>query len=306
MNKSIPIPNLLQNQIARELNTKMLTNNQSFVFLGEPEVMINRTPSTFAEAFDMYIIRLYVLYHDYGMKFLECYGNVSLKHSYILHIRFVNSCRALLGHSTDPMQSERVYNSLKKHYFRNDASFRYNDWQDFWENAPESHWERLVEQIVKDSNSVMKYLENVAFQNPNYVTDCKNISEIFTKTRVYSEASPNGRSVDVYLNSLDSRFLKQICLQLKRTYSWTDEEKAKQELRAFYSLESKSTLSGSGKLTPNQMREELIKTMMSSLENNDYTDSELLFQSIGQRIKLLIDNQINKDILIDEDDILDP
>lgn len=306
MNKPIPIPKLLQDHIARDLNTKMLTNNRSFVFLGEPEVMINRAPSTFTEAFDMYIIRLYVLYHDYGMKFLECYGNVSSIYSHIPHIRFVNSCRAVLAHSNDPFQSERVYNSLKNHYFKNDVSFQYNHWQDFWENATESHWEKLVNQIVTDSDSVMNYLDNVASQKQNYETDCKNISEIFTKTRVYSETFSNGEKVDVYIKSLNSRFLKQICQQLKRNSSWIDEEKAKQELRAFYNLSPNPTLSGSEKLTPNQMREELIKKMMSSLENKDYTDSELLYQSISQNIKLLIDDQINKDIIIEEDDILDP
>lgn len=306
MKKQIPIPKLLQDHIARDLNTKMLTNNQSFVFLGEPEVMINRAPSTFTEAFDMYIIRLYVLYHDHGMKFLECYGNVSSIYSHILHIRFVNCCRAALAHSNDPLQSEHIYYSLKNYFFKNDVSFQYNDWQDFWENATESHWEKLVNRIVKDSDSVMKFLDNVASQIPDCKTDCNSISEIFTKTRVYSEAFQNGEKVDVYIKSINSRFLKSICLQLKKTSVWIDVEKAKRELKNFYKLDPNLELSSPGKLTPYQMREELIKKIMSSLENNDYSDSELLYLSICQKIKLLIDDQINKDIINEEDDVLDP
>lgn len=310
MENTIPVPKLLQNRIARDLNTKMLTNNQSFVFLGEPEVMINRTPSTFLEAFDMYVVRLYVVYHDYGMKFLECYGSelfrINNTCAHISHIHFINNCRAALAHSSDPTNVEQIYNNLKKHFFKNDTSFQYNDWQDFWQNATESHWEELVKVIVKDSDSFMKFLENVASHTPNYKAVYNSVSEIFTKKRVYSDTYQHEKNIDIYINSINSRFLKPICIQLINTSEWRDIEKAKQELRTFYNLDPNPVLSSPEKLKPQQMRDELIKIMMSSLENNDYTDSELFYRSIIQNIKLLIDDQINKDFVIEEDDILDP
>lgn len=72
MEKIIPVPKLLEKCAARDLNNKMLTSNRSFVFLGESDIMINRIPSSFREAFELYVTRLYVLYHDCGMAFLKC------------------------------------------------------------------------------------------------------------------------------------------------------------------------------------------------------------------------------------------
>lgn len=308
LKKTIPIPKLLQNHIARDLNTKMLTNNQSFVFLGEPEVMINRAPSTYREAFDMYVIRLYVLYHDYGMKFLECYGNeawrINSACSHILHIWFINQCRGVLVHSDDPMNNERIYNKLKTYFFKDDTSFRYNDWQDFWQNATKGHWEKFVNKIVSDSDSMMEFLEKVASHIPNCQTVCESTSDIFTKNRVYSDARNQTKKVDIYAGSINSRFLRPTCLRLLNTSVWGDTTKAEQELKVFYKLDSNA--SNTDKQKANQMREELITMTMDSLENNNYTDSELLYLSIRQNIKLLIDDRISEDSANEEDDLLVP
>lgn len=308
LKNTIPIPKLLQNHIARALNTKMLTNNRSFVFLGEPEVMINRAPSTYWEAFDMYVTRLYVLYHDYGMKFLECYENeawrINSTRSYILHIRFINQCRGVVAHSDDPTNVERIYNSLKTYFFRNDTSFQYNDWQDFWQNAAENHWEKFVNKIVSDSNSVMEFLEKVASHIPDCQTVYESVSEIFTKKRVYSDTRDQTKKVDIYAGSINSRFLRPICLRLLNTSEWGDTAKAEQELKVFYKLDSNA--SNTDKQKANQMREELITRTMDSLENNNYTDSELLYLSIRQNIKLLIDDRISEDSANEEDDLLVP
>lgn len=312
MEKTIPVPKLLEKCAARDLNNKMLTSNQSFVFLGESDIMINRIPSSFREAFELYVTRLYVLYHDCGMAFLKCYLNedskVNNKYSCSSHIRFVDNCRACHAHSNNPHINQSVYHSLVNYYFKGDTSFHYSDWCDFWVNATDAHWEVLVRKIVKGSDMVMKLMENIASHIPSYKEIYESVSEIFLNKRIFSYTNKSGvnENIDIYIKSFDSRFLKLICLYLRDNSLWKDKQIAERELKAFYNMTQDPVLFGTNKLEPSQMRDELIGRLMCSLKNNVFADSELLYQSICQNIKQLIDEQIDKDLAIEEDDILDP
>ena len=309
MEKIIPVPKFLEKCAARDLNNKMLTSNRSFVFLGESDIMINRIPSSFREAFELYVTRLYVLYHDCGMAFLKCYLNedskVNNKYAYSSHIRFVDNCRACHAHSNNPHINQSVYHSLVSYYFKGDTSFHYSDWRDFWVNATEAHWEVLVRKIVKGSDMVMKLMENIASHIPSYKKIYESVSEIFLNKRVYSYTNKSGanENVDIYIKSFDSRFLKLICSYLEYSV-WEDENIAKCELNAIGKLKPDKQLSGSNMLEPSQIVQELINMLISSLKSGDFDDSELLYLSIRQNLKQLIDVEVRKAHASDDDDYL--
>ena len=130
MTGSIPIPLFLQPGKAQELNNKLIKNNKTFSFLGEPKELINKTPSTYAEAFDQYISALYILYHDYGMYYLQSYITSSIViHNYSgykSHVGFVLNSRGAIQHSDDYETRDKAYRTLKNYFFCKDKSFTFS------------------------------------------------------------------------------------------------------------------------------------------------------------------------------------
>lgn len=310
---TIPIPKLLQDNVARQLNNTMIEKNQSFVFLGEPEALINKTPSTYAEAFDQYVTRLYVLYHDYGMYYIKSYGNVAIaftrNRKYDLHINFINLSRTAISHSEDIYTNDAIYSKLKNYYFKNDNSFSYNDWFSFWHNAPEHHWEKLVKKIIKDSDEFYtKFLCKIASHETNLKSLYKEITNIFL-TGEYTDFK--GNKIEIYNKSFDYRFLKIICQKLDSSVSWSDNQIARRELKNFYEQKVFSDteidiLHSKGKITPQELKMKTITTIINSMKKRNCNDSAILYQSIIQEIEMLIKEQINAENISAAEDLLEP
>ena len=163
----------------------------------------------------------------------------------------------------------------------------------------------LVRKIVKGSDMVMELLENVASHIPNYKIIYESVSEIFLNNRVYSYTNKSGanKDVDIYTKSFDSRFLKLICSHL-RYLVWEDEDIAKRELNAIEKLKPDKQLSDLNMFEPSRIVQELINMLISSLKNRDFNDSELLYLSISQNLKQLIDVEIRKAHASDDEDYL--
>ena len=305
-NKISVVPKLLTDGAARSLNNKMLNKNLSFVFLGEQDTLLYRTPLSFAEAFEMYIIRLYVLYHDYGMYFLTCYLKETPNGDKCLsHIKFINSCRTALGHANNPEVNQKVYYCLKNYYFKSNQSFEntYKDWLEFRKNAGEPQWKTLVEKIVRDSDNVMSLLDNIADQKSKYQKECQIISDIFLNKRICSYAKIGDKEVDIYTKSFDGRFLRSICSNLNSEI-WADDNIAKFEMKAIMDMKPKKRLQqyGSYMLEPSEIVQELIDLLIDSLKSDTFSDSELLYVKICQDLKELIDEEIRKAQHNDDDD----
>ncbi|MGN0623123.1 MAG: hypothetical protein ACI4JA_04135 [Oscillospiraceae bacterium] len=310
MLENIPIPLFLQAGKAQELNNKLIQNNKSFAFLGEPSEIINKIPSTYAEAFDQYISGLYVLYHDYGMFFLKGYTNQAIninnEYRYYKHLNFVFKARGVLQHSDDYFTSNYVYKALKNYYFREDETFSFNDWHEFWLNAEENHWKKLVSQIIADSDKFYNdYMIKIAAQDNLLKNIYESLFQVFSTGEYYD--NNNGNCVNMYDRSLDKRFINNICNKLKHTFSWSDESKAQKELKCFKNQDacSMEELHEVGKLTPQEIKSEAVKVMKTYLLSGDCQNSESLFQILCQTIYDLIQNQIIAEINSDTDDMLE-
>lgn len=309
MPEIIPIPLFLQSGKAQELNSKLISNIKSFAFLGEPKDFINKKPSTYAEAFDLYISGLYVLYHDCGMFFLQSFTNPAIilrnNPSFFNHIRFVYNSRSVLQHSDDYKTADFVYSSLKNYYFKNYIPFKYNDWHEFWLKADENHWKWLVEKIVDDSDTIYTdYMMKIAEQDTPFQPIAESISNIFS-TGKYCDIKKN--CVNIYDRSLDKRFLNNISNKLKHSFVWSDINKAEQELERFKNQEacSKEELQINGELTPQAIKSEAIEAMKKYLLSGDCKNSDSLFQLLCQTIYDLIQSRVDAEINSDIDELLD-
>ena len=311
MGIKIKTPKLLENGSISEINDKMLDKNHSFVFLGKEEELLNRAPSTYVEAFDMYVNGLYKVYHEFGMEFLKCYCNEATRHkkndSFSKHIIFIENCRGALSHSGDDGTRSYAFNTLKNYVFRN-SNFPFNDWDDFWKHANEKQWKEAIQKIVRDSDRLyFNLLEKVAVHDINH----KDVYEAvmmdfkintYMQCKISNDTVTSLNRINMYDVSLNGRFFKIIRQQLKKCscFQSNDAKIANQELANLINLntyidnrtdEEKST----GKKTPYEIKEAIINLIKNDLEGGNNFDfkSDTLYFDVVTEVERQIRNQIS-------------
>lgn len=307
MSGSITIPLFLQYGIARGLNNQLIKNNKSFAFLGEANALINKYPSTYAEAFDQFVTGLYILYHDNGMAFLKAYTDQADDKRYTFHVEFVCKCRGAISHSKNENTCNYVYRKLKNYYFYDDSSFKYVDWFDFWYKATEKHWEKLVKKIVKDSD---RFYNDYMLLIANHATSLKNVYEKISEVFKIGTYSISDSQINIYEKSLDYRFMKNLCNKVEDSTTWRDESIAKEELKTFYtqgllSDEEIKKLKEVGKSTPQELKKKLIDKLKVFLVSEHCQDSVIIFKYLHQIIVELIEDQVNAEIISEYKDMLE-
>ncbi len=311
---SVVVPELLKNKCARDLNDKLIQNNKIFAFVDEPEYLLKKTPSTYSESFEQYSIALYKLYHDYGMHFFNSYlceaANILNKPQYSMHVRFVNALRAIVAHASSPNNCEYAFSKLKEYYFKDDPSFTdtYKCWDDFWHNAPEIHWKKLMYRVISDSNKLYNNLLcKIADNDPDVQNITENIKENF-KNGTYKNY--NEEVVLLYEKSLDCRFLKFLCDKAKYTFVWEDEKAAKKEMKRLYNQkeitpEDIDDLHKQNKLSPQELKSEIISVIKEKLNDGVFYNSETLSGGIVQIVADEIRKQISMVSAIVADNFFD-
>ena len=311
MGIKIKTPKLLENGSISEINDKMLGKNHSFVFLGKEEELLNREPSSYVEAFDMYVNGLYKVYHEFGMEFLKCYCNEATRHkkndTFSKHIIFIENCRGALLHSGDDGTRSHAFNTLKNYVFRN-SNFPFKDWDDFWRYANERQWKETIEKIVQDSDRLyFNLLEKVAVHDINH----KDVYEAvmmdfkistYERCKISNNAVTLVKRIDMYDVSLNGRFFKIIKQQLKNCNSFrsNDTEIVNRELADLINLntyidnrtdEEKS----SGKKTPFEIKKAIIDLIKKDLEGGNNFDfkSDTLYFDVVTEVELQIRKQIS-------------
>lgn len=296
----IPIPKLLEDNAARKLNDKMLENNHTFIFLNEGVDYLNGTPSTFREAFGEYVRALYVLYHDCGMEFINCYLNEEQSVHGVRHsdnIKFVINSRVSYTHSPDEDVKVYIYNILKNYFFSG-VRFSYTDWHDFWKNANEADWETLVTRLVSDSDGIFELLDKIAAREPKYTRIRERTAGIFLD---------DSRVAKIYERSFDHRFRDQIDKTLSYSckngiLTWRSPNE-KRILKSFVNLPNNDE---QGQSTPGErILDGLIRKLMNHLKGNPSPRSEELNTYIIQTVKELIEEEADQQLNNDEDELLD-
>ena len=295
-------PELLVYGNINRLNNKLLNNVRAFAFLGEEEEMLNGEPSTFREAFEPYVSRLYRVYHELGTKFLDCFcneiSNSGIQNSFIPHILFVKNCRSALQHNGDAGDREPAFMTLKKYVFRN-SNFFFTDWIDFYINASELQWKTAVETIVRDSDRLYYALCDTADQKGIYSSAAQKVSADFANG-IYTQSNSTGRRMNMYSEAINGRLLKLIRKRLlnKRCFA-NREADANDELWALINYKPNVDMrteeqKKAGKKTPAEIIEAVISVIKDDLKGMYGFDfrSDTLYQDIEDAVETEIKNQI--------------
>ena len=166
---------------AKAINDKMLKNAGHFCFLKTDDVaLVNQNPTSYREAFSMYVIRLYCLYHDYGKNYLWYslnenggrfpFYNAGTEDKVIA--KSVRECKKHLNVVNEIFRPNIVHGILEDNQ-RNEYMGQLNAygtnskavsmiWPQFVEQLPEKEWRMIVQRLVKEADECYRLLENLA------------------------------------------------------------------------------------------------------------------------------------------------
>lgn len=295
-------PDLLDSAVVFSLNDAALLNNHCIMFLGKQEPLLNRAPSSYAEACEMFVTGLYKVYHELGMKFLLCYctgiAEVISQDKFLKHIKFITNCRAAFQHSGDDGSRTLAMKTIKS-FFKSDSTFSFSDWNDFWKNASESVWKKITEKIVKDSNELCGELKNISSGQNVYSRIIQNVAKKFQDGKFIYYNDTNGKSADIFCDSLDSRFFKIIKQTLRNENAFLPNEQldAMEELNALVRFDDDNRTQeqiDAGKKSPNEIRDDIvamIRLLLNNITSSPLT-SEQLYDDVKAEVKLQIKKQL--------------
>ena len=302
-------PDLLKDDSLDNINEILMHNNHTFVFLGPKESFLNRVPSSWIEAFEMYTTGLYKVYHEYGMEFLMCYCYEAIGHddknwALFWHFQFVQNCRGALQHSSDLYRCrEFAFNTIKNYIFR-DSYFTFRDWSDFWKNAKDDQWQKVTEVIVRDSNKLLTFLKRIKLSS----TTCKSIGDSvfndfvnksFNTYKKSGKTVSKGYPVNMYEKSFNARFFRIVSCSLINMRKFEDSEKEKAELE-FRILKQDSPKDertaieiSNGVKTPQEIKTAIIDIVINDLKSSD---ESVPWNPIFDYILSIIEEQIKNQL----------
>lgn len=164
-------PLFLQAGKAKLLNDKLVLQTGCFAFLKTDQVLFSTMPETYQDAFTIYTLGLYSLYHDYGCYFLRllledflCPPSIQTYRlrSYRTHVGVVTSnLRHNIAHGIlEVEQRKKIQRKLSKYYLDYDKTeFSPEQWPFFTNSLSPNHWEKITNRLVADSDNLYNFLE---------------------------------------------------------------------------------------------------------------------------------------------------
>lgn len=162
------LPRMLQKEQLDFLNAYLVEKTGCFAFLKTDQVLFSVNPRSWQDAYTIFSIGLYVVYHDYGCRFLYnlllsdalCPAELPFPKRFRSHVMIVNrKMRTNLAHGLFT-QKNRI--SLQRHLMSylppEGRAGNPNNWPDFINHLPEQGWESITRRLINDSNALYQYL----------------------------------------------------------------------------------------------------------------------------------------------------
>lgn len=182
--KTIPIPpDMLQPDRLKQLNNHLVNTTGCFAFLKTDQVLFSSRPQFWQDAYTIFSIGLYAVYHDYGCKFLRNFflndkfrpNTQLILDRYRLHVDTLCwHIRPNLAHGLLHLSGRiKLQHKLAKYYLQ-DSTQNHSDWPDYINQLTEEQWMKITQRMVKDSNDLYYFLwtwGNEWAKNPNGLSE---------------------------------------------------------------------------------------------------------------------------------------
>jgi len=158
---------MLQPDRLKQLNDHLVDTTGCFAFLKTDQVLFSPTPQFWQNAYTIFGIGLYAVYHDYGCKFLRffllddkfCPDTLPKPARYRTHIDTLNQdIRTNLAHGL-LLPSQRINLQRKlANYYLQDSKQDSSIWPDYINQLTEEQWMRITQRLIADSNNLFCFL----------------------------------------------------------------------------------------------------------------------------------------------------
>lgn len=174
------LPKLLEPDCARNLSDKIYSQTGCFPFFYPSKYVIAGRPGTNRDSFYYIVSGLYIIYHDFGKKFI-CFfvDDDNCPHVVRNHVNNLGYLRTLIVHGSHNSgdKNKTVNKSFIQYLGVGDKNLRWED--GFLDRLTDKEWEWACKKLTEDSNKLYAYLMewgvqhketsvNSEFQNEKY------------------------------------------------------------------------------------------------------------------------------------------
>lgn len=207
MSCSPVVPHMLQPDRLKQLNKHLVDTTGCFPFLKTDQVLFSPSPNQWQDAYTVFGVGLYAVYHDFGCKFLYdiflsddfCPDTLPkpIKHRY--HVSVLNrDIRTNLAHGLlYPFQRTKLQRKLFGYYLQNHRQVP-DVWPDYVNQLTEQDWMQITQHLVKDSNDLYNFLWS---WGDEWAKDPEHLPELQEQFVTYG---------DYFANSFDDRVCRPL------------------------------------------------------------------------------------------------
>lgn len=160
-------PLMLQPDRLEQLNKHLVETTGCFAFLKTDQVLFSPRPQQWQDAYTIFSVGLYAVYHDYGCKFLYsillsddfCPNTLPEPRRHRSHIDMLNRhIRTNLAHGLlNSFQREELQRKLFDYYLRDPSRAR-DPWPEPINGLTEKEWMTITKKLIEDSNDLYYFL----------------------------------------------------------------------------------------------------------------------------------------------------
>ncbi len=164
------LPCMLQPNKLRDLNKYLVDTTGCFAFLKTEQVLFSSAPQSWQDAFTIFSVGLYAVYHDFGCQFLRlllsdelCPSTLASPERHRLHVDTLNRIiRVNLAHGLlYSSQRTELQDKLANYYLRG-SSYTHNpaEWPDYVNSLTEQQWMGITQRLATDSDNLYCFLRS--------------------------------------------------------------------------------------------------------------------------------------------------
>lgn len=162
------LPYMLHPDKLKQLNEHLVNTTGCFAFLKTDQVLFSPAPQQWQDAYTVFGVGLYAVYHDFGCKFLYsllsdefCPDMLPNPASHRRHVNALNrEIRTNLVHGLlYPFQRKGLQRKLVNYYLQGGSHAQLlHEWPDYVNGLTEQQWMQITQRLVKDSNDLYDFL----------------------------------------------------------------------------------------------------------------------------------------------------
>lgn len=164
-------PQILIPGVIEEINQNLMSKTGCFAFLIPSHQWSYAEPKSGKEAFEIWSVGLYTIYHDYGCGYIRYILDESnapipslksdIKKSRMHLNTVVNVFRGNIAHGIfDSASRQRLQNQVTKSYFQQNQNDK--SWNEFYTQLSDDDWMKAAQCLKKDSDNLVSVLHDWA------------------------------------------------------------------------------------------------------------------------------------------------